>query len=205
MVGKYGKNQWKLRLLSLSCVIIIMAIVIGVTGNVLATLLPKYKLYEESVAARRKEERRQEESRREKRKEREREAAELEEAERDREEAQDAEYQAEQAEEATEFQNSFAESDYIIADSASRYLGYEDVQNLSLQQINYAKNEIYARRGRKFKSWELQNYFNSKSWYNPTIEPDSFSESIFNEYEKANAKFLSDRELERDSRGYRPK
>ena len=40
----------------------------------------------------------------------------------------------------------YAASDYIIADSNSRYLTYEDVGSLSLQQVNYAKNEIFARR-----------------------------------------------------------
>ena len=46
----------------------------------------------------------------------------------------------------------YAASDYIIADSNSRYLTYEDVGSLSLQQVNYAKNEIFARHGRKFVS-----------------------------------------------------
>lgn len=94
--------------------------------------------------------------------------------------------------------------EYIIADSASRYLTYSDVQNMSLQQINYAKNEIYARRGRKFKSTELQNYFNSKSWYKGTIEPDAFESSMLNSFEKANAEFLLDVEHSLNPNGYQP-
>ena len=50
------------------------------------------------------------------------------------------------------------DSEYIIPDSNSRYLTESDISGLSLQQLNYAKNEIYARRGRKFDSVELQEY-----------------------------------------------
>lgn len=64
-------------------------------------------------------------------------------------------------------------SDYILQDSSSRLLTRADVEKLglSLREINYAKNEIYARHGRKFHSMELQNYFNSKSWYRGTAAP----------------------------------
>lgn len=56
-------------------------------------------------------------------------------------------------------------TDYIIADSDQRYLTKDDVRGFSLRAINYAKNEIFARRGRKFLSNELQTYFNGKDWY----------------------------------------
>ena len=59
--------------------------------------------------------------------------------------------------------------DYVIPHSDTVLLTNSDIAGLSLQEINYAKNEIYARHGRRFKSQELQNYFNSKSWYNGTI------------------------------------
>lgn len=44
------------------------------------------------------------------------------------------------------------QSEYIFQDSAERYLTDEELENLSLQQINYAKNEIYARHGRMFQN-----------------------------------------------------
>ena len=81
-------------------------------------------------------------------------------------------------------------SEYIFSDSAERYLTEAEVRNLSLQELNYARNEIYARRGRKFDSAELQNYFNSKSWYDPRIEAEDFSEDCFNDYEWENLKLL---------------
>lgn len=95
-----------------------------------------------------------------------------------------------------------AGSEYVIEDSDSRYLTKAELADYSLQEINYAKNEIYARHGRKFDSKELQDYFNSKSWYKGTVDPADFSESVFNEYEKQNVQTLKEEEFSRDSRGY---
>lgn len=95
------------------------------------------------------------------------------------------------------------DSEYIIPDSNSRYLTESDISGLSLQQLNYAKNEIYARRGRKFDSVELQEYFGSKSWYRGTIEPSQFTKDMLNDYEIKNADLLSAREFAIDSGGYK--
>ena len=95
------------------------------------------------------------------------------------------------------------DSEYIIPDSNSRYLTECDISGLSLQQLNYAKNEIYARRGRKFDSVELQEYFGSKSWYRGTIEPSQFTNDMLNDYEIKNADLLSAREFAIDSGGYK--
>lgn len=95
-----------------------------------------------------------------------------------------------------------AGSDYIFADSNSRYLTYEEIAALSEQQMSYARNEIYARHGRKFNSQELQNYFNSKAWYTPIYEGadfDAMQDSVFNEFEKANVRLIS--QVEKD-KGY---
>ena len=40
-----------------------------------------------------------------------------------------------------------------------------------------------------FSPKELQNYFNSKSWYRGTIEPSDFQQSVLNDYEKKNADY----------------
>ena len=97
-------------------------------------------------------------------------------------------------------------TDYIIPESASKLLAVADIQNLSVKELNYARNEIYARRGRRFKSQELQNYFDAKSWYHGIYDPEEFdemySDSMLNEYEKKNADFLRDQELEKDPEGY---
>lgn len=94
------------------------------------------------------------------------------------------------------------DNEYVIADSNSRYLTEEEIMNLSLQKINYAKNEIYARHGRIFNSPELRNYFSSKSWYCGTIDPANFSDGLLNNYEIANAGLLAEIEFSISPNGY---
>ena len=54
-------------------------------------------------------------------------------------------------------------SEYIFPDMDTRYLTQDEVSKLSLQAVCYAKNELYARHGRKFLSQELKDYFNDKN------------------------------------------
>lgn len=97
---------------------------------------------------------------------------------------------------------SVLDADYILPESSSRVLTQADIQGLTLQEINYAKNEIYARHGRRFKSQELQSYFDSKSWYNGTIDPDQFGENILSDVERKNADMLSGVEFSMAPNGY---
>lgn len=56
-----------------------------------------------------------------------------------------------------------------------------------------ARNEIYARKGRKFHSIELQQYFAAKEWYVPIYEPEYFDANIelfCNDYEIKNGKTI---------------
>ena len=93
-------------------------------------------------------------------------------------------------------------SEYLFEDANQRYLTQADVNGLTAQAACYAKNEIYARRGRKFNSVELQEYFGSKSWYNGTIDPASFTGSQFNDYELKNIEILKNKEFSLASGGY---
>lgn len=88
----------------------------------------------------------------------------------------------------------YGQEDSIIPDSSSRYLSRADLLGLSKDQLRLARNEIYARHGRKFQSRELQEYFESKSWYRGTIEPNQFSEDNLNAYEKENIKLIKSME-----------
>ena len=69
----------------------------------------------------------------------------------------------------------------------------EDVlfQFLSDDDLRIAFNEIYASHGRKFSDPDLQAYFDEKSWYEGTVEPDQFEEGVFNEYETKNLAYLN--------------
>ena len=94
------------------------------------------------------------------------------------------------------------ENDFIFYDSDTRYLTDEEVKGLSLQVVCYAKNEIYARRGRIFDSQELNDYFYSKPWYYGRILPEDFSSDVFNKYELANITLLDGYERALDPNGY---
>ena len=85
---------------------------------------------------------------------------------------------------------------YILPESSWRYLDYSEITDMPLQVICYAKNEIYARNGRKFRSAELQNYFNTQYWYCGMYTPEQFTEGMLNCYEAANVDLLSSREAE---------
>ena len=56
---------------------------------------------------------------------------------------------------------------FIFADSDRRLLTSEDVAPLDRQQLRVARNEIYARRGRKFVIQEVREYFEQFDWYDP--------------------------------------
>lgn len=127
--------------------------------------------------------------------------------------AQDAQENSVSEEEETDAQEAEQENtsisgrdEYILPESNSRYLTDSDIEGMSLREINYAKNEIYARHGRKFTSEELQTYFDSKSWYTGKYDPadfdENYSSSTLNNYEKKNAEFLSDKEFSIEPNGY---
>lgn len=88
-------------------------------------------------------------------------------------------------------------SEYILPDSDKRYLTRSDLVSLTDEELRIARNEIYARHGRKFNDSSLQNYFNSCSWYVGTVEPDDFNTSWFNDYEMKNKDFILSYEEER--------
>lgn len=83
--------------------------------------------------------------------------------------------------------------DYIFANSGSVYLTDADVSGLSKADLRIARNEIMARHGRIFDSADLKAYFESKSWYNGTVSPEEFDESMdsrLNDVERANIEMI---------------
>ena len=87
------------------------------------------------------------------------------------------------------------DGDYVFADSSTRRLTRDEVIGLDESTLTIAINELFARHGRKFVNQDLANYFNSKSWYNGTIEAETFNQqanSIFNDVEKANRDLMED-------------
>ncbi len=89
------------------------------------------------------------------------------------------------------------DAEYILPFSDSRYLSESDLEGLSSEELELARNEIFARHGRIFTTEYIRDYFLSKSWYEELYDPEYFDtnvKSIFNDYELNNVEFISDYE-----------
>lgn len=89
---------------------------------------------------------------------------------------------------------------YILPGSDSRYIDKSELYGFSAEECRLARNELYARHGRKFDDEALQAYFDSKDWYKGEIAPTDFSEDMLNEYEIYNRDLIVEFEEEE---GYR--
>ena len=86
--------------------------------------------------------------------------------------------------------------EYILVGSDVRYISKSELEEFTAEQCRLARNEIYARHGRKFDDEYLQEYFNLKEWYVPSISPGDFEESLLNSYEIANRDLIVEYEKE---------
>jgi hypothetical protein len=66
-----------------------------------------------------------------------------------------------------EMTQSAPKAGFLFADSDRRLLTPEDLKSLSKAELRNARNEIYARRGRKFVRKEVSDYFKQFDWYRP--------------------------------------
>jgi hypothetical protein len=74
---------------------------------------------------------------------------------------------------------------FVFHDSDRRLLTPADVSRLSRAELRIARNEIYARKGRLFKSADLQQHFSRMPWYR-----GRFDEVPLNATEQANVNLL---------------
>ena len=79
---------------------------------------------------------------------------------------------------------------YMIPDSSTRYLSRAELERFSKYDLRIARNEIYARHGRKFADSALSNYFNSKAWYTPSVDADKFNDDVLNKVERTNIELI---------------
>ena len=89
------------------------------------------------------------------------------------------------------------DNDYVLPDSSTKYLTEEDLQGLTAEELRIARNEIMARHGRQFNDPALAAYFESKDWYNGTVDPETFDSQvgeILNEYEMQNVELIQSME-----------
>ena len=87
------------------------------------------------------------------------------------------------------------QSQYVFRNSDSELLSSADCNGFTATECKIARNEIYARHGRKFNDEMLQAYFDSCLWYEGSIEPSDFTDNMLNEVELANLKVVSDFEI----------
>jgi hypothetical protein len=64
-------------------------------------------------------------------------------------------------------------------------------EGMFTEDLRVLRNEIYARRGRVFKSKDLNDYFKEQSWYKP--DPN-YSDNLLSEVEKENLKIIKEAE-----------
>lgn len=89
---------------------------------------------------------------------------------------------------------------YILSGSAEYEITESDLQGLTPEQLRIARNEIYARHGRRFLDEELNEWFYSKEWYQELPEKyspeefDSLSPNPLSKLERKNAAFISEYE-----------
>lgn len=82
--------------------------------------------------------------------------------------------------------------EYIFPDSNSRYLSEEEVRSVEADKLRIARNEIFARHGYIFNDEELNQYFNSTSWYQGIVPSDQFDmDWVLNDFEKKNIELIS--------------
>lgn len=81
--------------------------------------------------------------------------------------------------------------DYVLPNSGTKLLTSSDIKGLSKYDLALARNEIYARHGRKFQTPEYSAYFSGKSWYklNPNYNYAN-DDSNLNNIERKNVLFI---------------
>ena len=86
-------------------------------------------------------------------------------------------------------QSTSAPNNYFVCPDSDTHL-YTDSElyAMSPDDLEIARNEIYARYGRGFNSTSLQGYFDSQAWYTRLYSPEEFDamESPLNSIEQEN-------------------
>ena len=61
----------------------------------------------------------------------------------------------------------FAAADFTFPDSSTRRLTRADIEGLGPATLRIARNEIFARKGRRFRDPDLVSHFSQFAWYRP--------------------------------------
>lgn len=88
--------------------------------------------------------------------------------------------------------------EFVLPVSSLLPLNREFLVNLSDNELWIARNEIFARHGRIFTNEYLQLRFDSCTWYQGTIAPEQFDDSVLTRTEQDNIQLLIAAEQEYD-------
>lgn len=90
------------------------------------------------------------------------------------------------------------ESEYILPNSDTVKYTREQLQELTLEELRIARNELFARYGTYFGVADLDEYFKTKSWYTAKMSVAEFYDQIeMNEIELANLNLIRQIEEEK--------
>ncbi len=68
----------------------------------------------------------------------------------------------------------------------------EQIKNASIDDFRFLTNDLYARKGYKFKSSDIDSYYSDKVWYKPVTDNNKI---VYNAIEKQNIKLFQDKTL----------
>jgi serine/threonine protein kinase, bacterial len=72
-----------------------------------------------------------------------------------------------------------------------RLVSDTDLVNKTALELDIMRNSVFARRGRKFDTPGLQDYFNKQPWYRPQYSPDDFDKlNILSTTESQNVSYI---------------
>ena len=79
---------------------------------------------------------------------------------------------------------------YLLPDANTYYISESEISWMTDNELLLARNEFYARRGRKFDTKFIKDYFKAQGWYKGKIKAQNFSPAVFNKYEQANIDYI---------------
>ncbi len=89
-----------------------------------------------------------------------------------------------------EFNRQAEDNQYLLPDADTYFITEQNINWMEDDQLTLARSEFFARRGRKFSTKWIQEYFNKQKWYHGKISEKKFNANLFNAYETANVKFI---------------
>lgn len=88
---------------------------------------------------------------------------------------------------------------YIVPDSNTRWYSRSELEYLSTYDLYLARNEIFARHGRRFVRDDLQRHFDAQGWYYGYIAPEDFDYNVLSSTEAHNVEVMKQIEQSRNS------